>query len=144
MFFIVVLPKKEQIERKRKNITDYVTFLQYGAMWRMRVGVSGEDGGSQKKKWGNKFLNSVSGGVCRRKEQTEGIDRKENTREGVVKKGTQLVHNEAIAANSSLAFSHRIFLRPFARQSVVTLAIRLVNSRNLRHEWIVGIRITEQ
>jgi hypothetical protein len=51
MFFIVVLPKKEQIERKRKNITDYVTFLQYGAMWRMRVGGQwrGEYGGSQKK-----------------------------------------------------------------------------------------------
>jgi hypothetical protein len=68
MFFIVVLPKKEQTERKRKNITDYVTFLQYGAMWRMRVGVSGEDGGSQKKKWGNKFFKFSLGGGCHRKE----------------------------------------------------------------------------
>jgi hypothetical protein len=53
MFFIVVLPKKEQTERKRKNITDYVTFLQYGAMWRMRAGVNGgERMGAVKKRYG--------------------------------------------------------------------------------------------
>jgi hypothetical protein len=52
MFFIVVLPKKEQIERKRKNITDYVTFLQYGAMWRMRVGGQWRGWGQSKKEMG--------------------------------------------------------------------------------------------
>jgi len=55
-----------------------------------------------------------------------------------------VISSRVFPANRSHILLHGVFLRPFPGQLVVTISVRFVNTRNFRHQRIVGIRVAKQ